>query len=294
MAKTSDQYLQEQATLSAENTFQPSQAVSEANQKLSDVNSGKPAEYKSEHADQLGGLYQQVLGRGSFQYDPGKDPMYDQYRQQYIENGQRAAADTKSAMGALTGGYGNTMGITAVNEQYGQNLQGINDNLAALKENAQAADEADANRQTAQLQTAAQQEAQDYSRWQDQNDRWRDDRDFAAQQAQMTWANDYQQFSDNMNNVMTVLGWEREDQQTVQANAYSWALTMLKKGIMPTAAVLQQAGISEADALLLAKKKGYRSGGGSGGSGKKSSGSGSAATAPSAPAGGNTDPWANI
>lgn len=294
MAKTSDQYLQETSTLAAENTFQPSQSVAEANQKLSDVNAGKPAEYKSEHADQLGGLYQQVLGRGAFQYEPGKDPMYDQYRQQYIENGQRAAADTKSAMGNLTGGYGNTAGITAVNEQYGQSLTGINDNLKALKENAEAANIANEDLQTAQLETAATQEAQDYSRWQDQNYRWRDERDFAAQQAQTAWSNDYQRYSDNINNVMTVLGWEREDQQMVQANAYSWAVTMLKKGIMPTGAVLQQAGISEADALLLAKKKGYRSGGGSGGSRKKSSGGGTTGNTTGTTAGGNTDPWANI
>lgn len=64
----------------------------------------------------------------------------------------------------------------------------------------------------------------------------------------------------------------REDAQRAQETAYNTAMAMIQKGVLPTAELLAAAGISDTDALELAKKYGYRapgSGGGGGGGSKK-------------------------
>lgn len=62
-------------------------------------------------------------------------------------------------------------------------------------------------------------------------------------------------------------GYSREDTAQIKQYAYDYAMSMISSGAMPTAELLALAGISEADALALAKKNGYSSGGGSKGSG---------------------------
>lgn len=63
----------------------------------------------------------------------------------------------------------------------------------------------------------------------------------------------------------------REDQQMLKSYANDLAMQMIAAGTMPTADLLALAGISEADALALAKKNGYKAGGSSGGGSKSGS-----------------------
>lgn len=75
-------------------------------------------------------------------------------------------------------------------------------------------------------------------------------------------------------------GYSREDAETARKYAYDLATNMVTSGALPSSDLLGAAGISEADALALAKKYGYKTSSGSSGSSssgnKPSSGSNSA------------------
>lgn len=71
-----------------------------------------------------------------FEYDLMDDPMYQQYRDSYIREGKRAMEDTAAQTAAMTGGYGSTYGATAAQQSYDRYLEGLNDVVPQLEQNA--------------------------------------------------------------------------------------------------------------------------------------------------------------
>lgn len=88
--------------------------------------------YESEIEDILG----EIGDYGPFEYDLMGDPMYQQYRDQYIREGKRAMEDTAAQTAAMTGGYGSTYGATAAQQSYDRYLEGLNDVVPQLEQNA--------------------------------------------------------------------------------------------------------------------------------------------------------------
>lgn len=88
--------------------------------------------YESEIEDILG----EIGNYGPFEYDLMDDPMYQQYRDQYIREGKRAMEDTAAQTAAMTGGYGSTYGATAAQQSYDRYLEGLNDVVPQLEQNA--------------------------------------------------------------------------------------------------------------------------------------------------------------
>lgn len=90
--------------------------------------------YKADYDANIKALYDKLVARPEFKYDAERDPLYQQYRDMYIRNGQQAMKDTVGAQAALTGGYGNSWGTTAGYQAYQNYLQGLNDKLPALEQ----------------------------------------------------------------------------------------------------------------------------------------------------------------
>ena len=61
-------------------------------------------------------LLNQILERPTFSYDYSADPLYQQYREQYLDAGKRAMEDTLGKAVSLTGGYDNSY-ANAVSQQ---------------------------------------------------------------------------------------------------------------------------------------------------------------------------------
>ena len=61
-------------------------------------------------------LLNQILERPKFSYDYSADPLYQQYREQYLDAGKRAMEDTLGKAVSLTGGYDNSY-ANAVSQQ---------------------------------------------------------------------------------------------------------------------------------------------------------------------------------
>jgi len=63
-------------------------------------------------------LLNQILDRKEFTYDANADPLYQQYKEQYLNAGKKAMQDTLGKATALTGGYGNSYASAVAQETY--------------------------------------------------------------------------------------------------------------------------------------------------------------------------------
>ena len=80
--------------------------------------------------------WEKWVNREEFSYDPQQDPLYQQYRQQYLNLGRLAMEDTMGMAATLTGGYGNSYGQTAGQQSYEAYLQQLNGVIPELYDRA--------------------------------------------------------------------------------------------------------------------------------------------------------------
>ena len=119
-------------------SYQQSQGVSDAENALKQYQQNKPADYQSQHTPKIDSLYQQMQDRTAkgFQYDMNADPLYQQYKDMYTQQGKKASRDASGQVAGLTGGYGNSYAATAANQAYQDYLGKLNDRVPELQANA--------------------------------------------------------------------------------------------------------------------------------------------------------------
>lgn len=88
--------------------------------------------YSGTYDGQLQELYNQIVNRDKFKYDLNADALYQQYKDQYINQGQLAMMDTMGQAASLTGGYGSSYGQSVGQQTYQQYLRGLNDKIPEL------------------------------------------------------------------------------------------------------------------------------------------------------------------
>lgn len=245
----------------------------------------KTTTYQNPYQKQLDQLVSDYLG-SSFSYDQSRDPAAQAYRENYIQNGQRAMQDTMAQAAARTGGLASSYATQAGQQAYNSYMSDLNAQLAGLRQQAIDNYLSDQALQQDRINTVAslgqQAESSYYNRVSDAMDRWAtlgyaDDTvagilGVAAgtpttDQSYRTWQQNFQQ--------------AQQDQAVADANrAYANDLAgqMLQLGLTPEAATLQTAGISAADAAALSnfyrQQLALAQTGGSGGGGSYGSGSG--------------------
>ena len=116
--------------------YTPSQSVLDAQDYLKSVMNSGPGSFQSRYTSQIASLYNQIMNRPAFAYDVNKDPLFQQYKDQYTVQGQRAMQDVMGQAAALTGGYGNSWGSTAGYQAYQYYLQMLNDRIPELEQRA--------------------------------------------------------------------------------------------------------------------------------------------------------------
>ena len=88
------------------------------------VGAVKPT-YAGTYDDQLKGIYDKIANREPFSYDVNADPLYDIYKDKYIQQGKLAMKDTMGQAASLTGGYGSTYGQQVGQQTYDAYLQNL-------------------------------------------------------------------------------------------------------------------------------------------------------------------------
>lgn len=89
-----------------------------------------------QYEKQIGRILSNITNRDAFSYDMNEDSLYQQYRDQYIREGQRAMKDTMAQTAALSGGYANTAGAIAAQQGYDNYLAQLNDRVPQLEQQA--------------------------------------------------------------------------------------------------------------------------------------------------------------
>lgn len=200
---------------------------------------------------QLNDLYTQIMNRPSFSYDLNADMLYQQYKDQYVNQGQQAMKDTMGQSAALTGGYGSSYGQAVGQQQYDAYLQRLNEVIPDLYDRAyqQYQDEGDVLMQQYSIAKDAEDTA--YDRYIDQRnwayqlsrDEIEDSRykqEYADSRADTEYERKYQEFLDSYK---------------MQGDSYDRLVDLIgSTGYNPTDADLEKAGMnrSQANAYIVA------------------------------------------
>lgn len=158
--------------------FPMSGAVMQAQSVLESVLANRPGPFQSKYADQIKALYDQIMNRPAFTYDVNKDPLFQQYKNQYMVSGQRAMQDAMGQAAALSGGYGSSWGNSAGFQAYQNYIQQLNNMIPALEQRAfeRYAYEGDEMRNNMNMNMTL--DNTDYGRYRDTVTDWKDDRSF--------------------------------------------------------------------------------------------------------------------
>lgn len=112
--------------------YAKSDVVLEAEALLQQQIASKPGDYTPVWQDEADAYLSQYQNRDPFSYDFNSDALYNQYKDQYILQGQMAMMDAMGQAAAMTGGYGNSYAQTAGQMAYNQQLNNLNDIIPEL------------------------------------------------------------------------------------------------------------------------------------------------------------------
>lgn len=112
--------------------YKESDAVNQALDKLQSHNQNKPDKFEYDKQAGWDNIMNQILNRKDFSYDLGSDALYQQYKDQYMNQGALAMQDTMGQAAALTGGYGNSYAQSVGQQTYQGYLQQLNDKVPQL------------------------------------------------------------------------------------------------------------------------------------------------------------------
>lgn len=120
--------------------------------------------YTPQYDDEINSLLGKLLDREKFSYDASTDPLYQQYKTLYTQQGKTAMQDTMGQAAALTGGYGSSYSQAVGQQQYDAYLQKLNGVVPELYQLAysQYQDEGDELKDQYNMYMAK--DAQDYDR----------------------------------------------------------------------------------------------------------------------------------
>lgn len=134
--------------------------------------------YTSKYQNQIDDLMSGILNRDKFSYDAESDPTYQQYKESYTRNGQRAMQDTVGQVSARTGGLASSYAGAAGQQTYDGYMSALADKIPELRQLAYSMYQDEGNTQRANLEMLMALENNDYGRYQDILGQYNNDRNF--------------------------------------------------------------------------------------------------------------------
>ncbi len=181
-------------------TYKESDALIAAEKQLAEFEAQKPAEFSSQYTEKLDALVDKILNGEKFSYDVSEDALYDLYKEQYINQGKMAMADTAAQAAALTGGFGSSYGTTAAQQAYQQYLTELNDIVPELHDRAYQKYLNDKVADKENLALIQSLEETDYGRYRDEMGDYYTDRDYLYGKTSDMSDEEYQKYLQLVNN----------------------------------------------------------------------------------------------
>lgn len=138
--------------------------------------------YSPQYDDEINSLFDKLLNRKGFNYDASADPLYQQYKELYTQQGKAAMQDTMGQAAALTGGYGSSYSQSVGQQQYDAYLQKLNEVVPELYGQAYEMYRNEGDDLRNQYQMYLNRDAQDYERYQNALAQYQAAQDNASQQ----------------------------------------------------------------------------------------------------------------
>lgn len=185
-------------------TYTKSKALTTAEKSLSEWEKNKPSEYSSAYSERIDEALNAILNREAFNYNISADPLYNQYRELYLKNGEKAMLDTVGAVSALSGGYGSSYAVTAGNQSYSDYINQLNSVALELRDRAFDGyeNENEALRETLSLLRSS--DSEDYEKYRDGVSDYYDTGDYLLKKVSDMSDDEYEKF------VNEVKSWESD------------------------------------------------------------------------------------
>ena len=177
-----------------EKGYDPSDEVQAAQALRDSLAAAKPGEYSSGFDEELQQLYQQLMERQGFSYDPQRDGAYQTYAGLYQRAGQQAMADTLGQAAALTGGYDSTYAQTAAQQSYNGYLQQLAALIPQLEQQALQRHQAEGEALQDKYQAALEGQTQEKAAWEAAYESWLAEFERAAEGYEDAYKRDFDQY----------------------------------------------------------------------------------------------------
>lgn len=179
--------------------YEESDAVRQANDSLTKHNAAKPGNYQSKWQQGLEDALNKIQNRDKFTYDLNGDALYQQYKDQYVNQGRLAMQDTMGQAAALTGGYGNSYAQSVGQQAYQGYLQQLNNQIPELYQIALNQYNREGEDLYNQYALLSDREQQDYGRYRDTVSDWNTERDYLYNLYNTERGYDYGKYTDDRN-----------------------------------------------------------------------------------------------
>lgn len=195
-----------------------------------------PGTYVSPYANQLDSLINEILGSSYGGYNAEEDPIYKQYKKQYLREADRTQQDVMGQYAALTGGLPSSAAITAASQAGNQMRGELADILPQLAAEDYEKYLAGIDAKRGNLSDLLALENLAYGKFADEENR-----------RLTAWEQEGQLQNEQIAKLLQAI--ELTDSREDRANAatdtaYSRALGLLAAGVMPSDAELANAGLS--------------------------------------------------
>ncbi len=185
-------------------TYEKSDEVKNAEEKLSDWEKNAPDEYESKHSAEIEAVLNDILNREEFTYNLNADPLYQQYKELYTQNGKKAMMDTVGEASALTGGYANSYAVTAGNQAYHEYLNNLNGIALDLRDRAYEQYGDESERLFEEVKLLRSLDGDDYEKYLDRLERYYKDGEYLLDKLTSMSDAEYEHF------LQTVDAWESD------------------------------------------------------------------------------------
>ena len=246
--------------LTEENSATAKDNISQSWEDLQQVGSSIPGAYDW-GSDSDYGMANDYLGqyqnRDPFSYDFNADALYNQYKDQYIQQGQMAMMDTMGQAAAMTGGYGNSYAQTVGQQAYNMYLGKLNEVMPELYGMAYDRYQQEGQDMLNMYDIYMGRAKDNYGRHMDTVDLWKND--YAVKKDTYdTLVNEYigaydQKYTEDENERKWDYQAEQDAKADKQTNYNKLAGLISSSGYTPSAEELEAAGMSTGEANAMKK-----------------------------------------
>lgn len=238
--------------------------------------------FKNPYQGEIDSLVDKISSREDFTYDPDTDPIYQNYRETYLREGNRARENTLGDYAAMTGGMPSTAATAAAEQAQNYYNAQMADVIPALYQQAFDMYMSNAAQNINDLGAIRGAAADALSQWsanlglvQNQFGALQSASDTAYNRGSNKWQSDFQVESDFWNRGMQ----ESQLRLAAQERAQQLGLAMIQAGLTPSHNTIVNMRWNDQDAAALANwykqqylmQMGQSSGGGSSGGSSRSS-----------------------